>query len=121
MDFVLGLLMTRRKVDSVFVVVDRFLKMAHFNPCTNTADAYKVAQLFFKEVVRLYGLPKTIVSERDTKFISYFWKTLWGMSKTKLKFSTSYHPQTDGQTKVVNLSIGNLQHCLVRDHLTTWD
>eukprot|EP00268_Persea_americana_P027145 TRINITY_DN26622_c0_g1_i3.p1 TRINITY_DN26622_c0_g1~~TRINITY_DN26622_c0_g1_i3.p1 ORF type:complete len:159 (+),score=14.35 TRINITY_DN26622_c0_g1_i3:59-478(+) len=94
--------------------------MAHFIPCTNTANAYKIAQLF-KEVVHLHGLSKTIVSDRDTKFVSYFWKTLWGMSKTKLKFSTAHHPQTDGQTEVVNCSLGNLLRCLVRDHLTTWD
>eukprot|EP00268_Persea_americana_P065966 TRINITY_DN8890_c1_g1_i2.p1 TRINITY_DN8890_c1_g1~~TRINITY_DN8890_c1_g1_i2.p1 ORF type:complete len:101 (-),score=5.90 TRINITY_DN8890_c1_g1_i2:590-892(-) len=53
--------------------------------------------------------------------LSYFWKTLWNMSKTKLTFSTTYHPQTDGKKEVVNRSLGNLQRCLVRDHLTTWD
>ena len=121
MDFVLRLPITRRKVDSVFVVVDHFLKMAHFIPCTNIADTYKVTQLFFKEVVCLHGLPKTIVSDRNTKFVIYFGKTLQGMSKTKLKFSTAYHPQTDGQTEVINYSLENLLCCLVRDHLTTWD
>ncbi|XXG61997.1 hypothetical protein AAC387_Pa05g0460 [Persea americana] len=95
--------------------------MAHFIPYTSTSDAYKVDKLFLKEVVRLHGLPKTIVSDRDTKFMSYFWKTLWMLSNTKLKFSTAYHLQTDGQTEVVNISLGQLLRCLVRDHITTWD
>ena len=120
MDFVLGLPKTTRKVDSIFVV-DHFSKMAHFIPCTTMANAYKVAQLFFREVVCLHGLAKTIVSDRDTKFMSYFWKTLCMTTKTKLHFSTAYHLQTDGQTEVVNRSIGQLLRCLVCDNITTWD
>eukprot|EP00268_Persea_americana_P019401 TRINITY_DN19948_c0_g1_i3.p1 TRINITY_DN19948_c0_g1~~TRINITY_DN19948_c0_g1_i3.p1 ORF type:complete len:114 (-),score=16.65 TRINITY_DN19948_c0_g1_i3:82-423(-) len=95
------------KVDSICVVVDRFSKTAHFI-LSNISDAYKVAQLFFKEVVCLHGLPKTIVPDCDTKFMSSFWKTLWMTAKTKLHFSTAYHPQTDGQTEVVNRSLGHL-------------
>jgi len=95
--------------------------MTYFIPCTKTTNSSRVAKLYFDEIVKLYGLPQTIVSDRDVRFTSYFWKTLWHMVGTKLKFSTTYHPQTDGQTEVVNKSLGNLLRCLVSDHNKNWD
>ena len=121
MDFVLGLPHTFRKHNSILVVVDCFSKMAYFLPCSKTSVASKIAKLYFDEIVKLYGLPKTIVFDRDVHFMSYFWKTLWHLVGIKLKFSTAFHPQTDGQTKVVNSSLGNLLRCLVGEANWNWD
>jgi hypothetical protein len=97
MDFIIELPKVQGK-DGIFVVVDHLTKFAHFLAISMECSASQVAKLFFKEVFRLHGLPKNIVSDRDSRFMSTFWQELFRLVGTKLTPSTSYHPQIDGQT-----------------------
>ena len=76
---------------------------------------------FSRDVVKLHGIPRTIVSDRDTKFLSHFWKTLWSRLGTKVNFYTSCHPQTDGQTEVVNRSLSTMLRAILKGNQKSWD
>ena len=99
MDFVTSLPRTQRQHDSIWVIVDRFTKSAHFLPVNVEDSLEKLAQLYVDEIVRLNGVPVSIVSYRDPRFTSSFWPSLQTTLGTRLHFSTAFHPQTDGQSE----------------------
>ena len=92
MDFIIGLPMSWRQHDSIMVVVDKLTKAAHFIPVKSMRKTDDIAKIFMKDIFKLHGFPKAIVSDGDVKFTSNFWKGLFADLCTKLKFSTAYHP-----------------------------
>ncbi|CAI7890689.1 unnamed protein product [Closterium sp. NIES-54] len=108
MDFFMGMPAEPFGNNAVLVVVDCLTKMAHFAPCRTTITAKETAHLFISTVVRLHGIPLAIISDRDPKFTSKFWKETWAQYGTKLQFSSAYHPQTDGQTERTNQTMEQL-------------
>lgn len=101
MDFITGLPKAQGR-DCNYVVLDRLTKYVHFFPITTTYTAVQVAEVFFREVFKLHGIPRSIVSDRDCRFLSHFWQEGFHLCGTELTPSTSYHLQTDGQTEIVN-------------------
>ena len=102
MDFITGMPKVKG-VGLVFVVVDRFLKYAVFMAAPSTCIAKVATDLFYRNVVKYFGLPEDIVSDRDSCFISRFWTILFGLLGSQLKFSIANHPQTNGQNKRINV------------------
>jgi transposase InsO family protein len=97
-----GLPTTQSGYDSIWAIVDRFSKVAHFIPVKTTYKGARLVELYIARTVCLHGVPKKIVSDRGTQFRSRFWERLHEAMDTKLNFSSVYHPQTDGQTERVN-------------------
>ena len=95
MDFVVGFPLTRRKHDSVWVVVDRLTKSTHFLPVRTDYSLDKLVELYIKEIVQLHGIPVSIISDRDPRFTSRFWGNLQEDLGIRLNFSTAFHPQTN--------------------------
>eukprot|EP00253_Pinus_taeda_P029300 PITA_29300 len=121
MDFITGLPQTKKSNDSIMVVVDKLSKATHFIPVQSTFRAVQIAHIFMQNVFKLHGLPKTIISDRDVKFTSAFWRTLFAELETQLHFSTAYHPQTDGQTERVNQVVEDMSRAYVMQKPTQWE
>lgn len=100
---------------AILVVVDRLTKYGHFIPIKHPYTAVDIAQVFMDNVVKLHGLPKTIVSDRDTVFVSQFRTELFHLYRVNLLFTTTYHPQIDGQTERVNQCLEMFLRCSVHD------
>ena len=105
MDFIVQLPLTKQGHDAIVVFVDRLTKKAHFQPMHTSATAPEVAKIFFATIFKLYGLPCVIISNRDVRFTSHFWQTLFKHMGTKTAMSTAFHPQTDGQTERLNRTL----------------
>ena len=99
MDFVVGLPRTLKGYDSIWVIVDRLTKSAHFIPIKTTYSVAQYAQIYIQNIVSLHGVPISIISDRGTQFTSRFWQKLQEALGTQLDFSTAFHPQTDGQSE----------------------
>ena len=119
MDFIEGLPVSEGK-DKIFVVVDRLTKYAHFMAIKKSYSAKEIAEIFCKNIYKLHGFPKVIVSDRDAKFKGNFWKELFNHIGTYLNMSSAYHPQTDGQTEVVNKCLEAYLRCYATKNKNKW-
>ena len=121
MDLITGLPTTKDKHDAIVVFVDKFTKLAIYAPITKEITAPQLAQVFFDQVYRHYGLPKIIISDRDPRFTGAFWQCLFKLAGTKLSMSTAYHPQSDGQTERANRTLVEALRSYVSNRHDDWD
>ena len=121
MDFIVGLPLTSKSHNSVWVIVDRLTKTAHFIAVKTTYSAKDYAEIYLDHIVRLHGVPKTIISDGGTQFVARFWEQLHKSLGTKLICSSAYHPQTDGQTERVNQILEDMLISCVIHYGKNWD
>jgi hypothetical protein len=119
MDFIIGLPTTQSGYDSIWVIIDRFLKIAHFILVKTTYMGAKLVELYIARIVCLHGVFKKIVYDRGTQYMSRFWEKLHEAMDTKLNFSLACHPQTNGQTERVNQILKvMLRACALKDDMS---
>ena len=121
MDFITGLPRSHRGNDTIWVIVDTLTKVAHCLPIRTTYRANQLAQLYVSRIVSLHGVPKTITSDMGSLFTYAFWSRLHQALGPALKYSTAYHPQTDGQTKQVNQILKDMLRACTLAQGTKWE
>jgi hypothetical protein len=121
MDFVTGLPLTRRKYDAIWVIVDRLTKSAHFLAMSKTTSLESLAKMFIAEIIRLHGAPLSIISDRDPRFTARFWKSLQQAMGTELRFSSAFHPQTDGQSERTIQTMEDMLRACSLEWSGSWD
>ena len=119
-DFIVSLPKTKRGFNSITTWVDRLSRRVHFIPSKEADKAVDVANAFYSNIFKLHGIPDNIVSDRDPKFTSKFWKRLMELCGIQLKMSTSRHPQTDGSSEIMNRMIENYLRCYCNYHQDDW-
>jgi transposase InsO family protein len=102
------------------VVIDKLSKSVHFIPVKSTFKDINIIEIFIKEIFRLHGIPKIVISDRDVKFTSAFWKELFARKNTNLNFNMSYHPQTDGQIERMNQIVEDMLCMYIRTKVSKW-
>jgi transposase InsO family protein len=121
MDFIVGLPRTQAGYDSIWVIVDRLTKVAHFIPVKTTYSGAKLTEVYMSRIVCLDGIPKKIVSDRVSQFTSKFREKLHESMDTKLNFSSAYHPQTGGQTERTNQILEDMLRACALKYGKSWD
>jgi hypothetical protein len=121
MDFIVGLPRTAKGYDSIWVIIDRLTKIAHFLPVKTYYPVITYAQMYIARILSLHGVPKTIVLDRGPQFVSKFWEELHKSLGTKLLHSSTYHPQTSGQTERVNQILEDMLRACVLEFPQKWD
>jgi hypothetical protein len=121
MDFIVGLPCTQAGYDSIWVIVDRLTKVAHFIPFKMTYSGAKLVELYMSRIMCLHGVPKKIRSNRGSQFTSKFWEKLHESMDTKLNFISAYHPQTDGQTKRTYQILEDMLMACALNYGKSWD
>jgi hypothetical protein len=121
MDFIIGLPLTAHKFISIWVIVDWLFKSAHFIPVHTNYNVHKYVEIYIAHVLYLHGVPKMIISNRDSQFVAHIWEQLHASLRTYLIHSSANHPQMDGQIERVNQILENMLRACVLEHQGSWD